>query len=77
MLAAFQHGVGFRYSKYLKYFISIIQEYTNQLFPDPETSVMSCWQSNTSRKGPLRISLTTPSSMSIITASNDQKHRRG
>jgi hypothetical protein len=39
-----------------------------QLFPHPETSVISCLQSKISRSGPLSVSLTTPSSMSINTA---------
>lgn len=48
-------------------------KYMYQLFPDPDTSVINCWQSNTSRRGPLRISLTTPSSMSIMTAYGNEQ----
>jgi len=40
----------------------------DQLFPDPETSVISCRWSNTSHSGPFMTSDTTPSSMSTRTA---------
>jgi len=41
----------------------------HQLFPDPETSVISCRWSNTSRSGLFMTCDTTPSSMSTSTAS--------
>ncbi len=41
-----------------------------QLFPEPDTSVMSCLWSKTSLNGPFSISLTTPSSISTKTAWN-------
>ena len=40
----------------------------HQLFPDPDTSVISCWWSKTSPSGPLKSSFTTPSSISTRTA---------
>ena len=42
--------------------------WAHQLLPEPETSVMCCRKSKTSRSGPFIISLTTPSSMSTSTA---------
>ena len=42
-----------------------------QLFPEPETSVINCLWSKRSFNGPLRISLTTPSSISTNTAYNE------